>query len=732
VDPSFSPNTEAQAVAACSNLTARAHALFETAGISPPPPISVRANTRLEEMIARVTWFDRATSMLERQHGIAPECEIIAFPQRPRQAVTTTDSAENLNAWRARIERARRIPIETEIARRGIRLTGKGAEREGPCPRCAGNDRFSINTQKQTWNCRGCKTEQDKGDVIGLVCWLDGVEFATAVNTLTGEKVKTRRKTQERTFTYCDPSTGEPVYDKTRIDYDDGSKGLFFPAGAGEGREGMGRNGSEPLLFGGERLADINPSDPVWIVEGEKQVLRLRELGAIAVCGDSAANSKWLPAHAALFRGLNAILWPDSDSVGEDYIARAATCLAATCLKEEAASLRVVRPFGPPNGSKGLDVCDWQGTPEQLAELAADAVPYELINVRDAPETEIITVCAKDITPQRYYWVWRYWLARGKLHLVAGAPETGKTTVALSYAAVISSGGKFPDCTIAETGNTLIWTSEDDPADTLIPRLMRMGADLSRIHFIKQTRKPGEKIRPFNPAADMPELSKKAKAIGNVSLVILDPVVAAVPLTRNSHSNTETRVALQPVVDFAQEIMAAVIGITHLTKGTSGKDPLERVTGSLAFGALPRLVMFTALNLAEGDDEPERIMVRVKSNIGPRGGGFGFHIDAAPLLEHPDIEATRIIWDAPIIGNARELLAKAEAVDEQKMNEKKEAKAVRLLTDMLANGELPQSEIEEAAIAEGISGRTLQRAATKDLIRKRKDGFTGRWFWSLI
>src|SRR5262249_37088576 len=60
--------------------------------------------------------------------------------------------------------------IEDEIARRGIRLAGNGAEREGRCPKCGGTDRFAINTQKQTWNCRNCKTE--KGDVIGLVRWL--------------------------------------------------------------------------------------------------------------------------------------------------------------------------------------------------------------------------------------------------------------------------------------------------------------------------------------------------------------------------------------------------------------------------------------------------------------------------------------------------------------------------------------------------------------------------------
>jgi putative DNA primase/helicase len=103
---------------------------------------------------------------------------------------------------------------------------------------------------------------------------------------------------------------------------------------------------------------------------------------------------------------------------------------------------------------------------------------------------EIITRRASDITPEPISWLWKYWLARGKLHIIGGVPETGKTTIALSYAAIISSGATWPDGTRSAVGSVLIWTSEDSPADTLVPRLMRMGADRDRIHFIEQARPP--------------------------------------------------------------------------------------------------------------------------------------------------------------------------------------------------------------------------------------------------
>jgi putative DNA primase/helicase len=165
------------------------------------------------------------------------------------------------------------------------------------------------------------------------------------------------------THDYRDPKTGETRYRKERIEFVDGKKTFIIKP--------KGRGGSEPLLYGGECIADLAEGQPLFVVEGEKKVDRLRELGAIAVSADSGAESKWLPSHAELLRGLTIILWPDSDEPGEKYIAR-----AAICLNGHAASIRIVRPFGKPNGGKGLDVCDWKGGPDELAKLAETAGPY--------------------------------------------------------------------------------------------------------------------------------------------------------------------------------------------------------------------------------------------------------------------------------------------------------------------------------------------------------------------
>jgi putative DNA primase/helicase len=328
-------------------------------------------------------------------------------------------------------------------------------------------------------------------------------------------------------------------------------------------------------------------------------------------------------------------------------------------------------------------------------------------------------------------WLWKHWLAKGKFHILAGAPEAGKTTLGLSFAASISSGDYWPDGTRASAENVLIWTSEDDIADTIKPRLAQMNADLTRIKVVAKQRFRDGLERPFNPATDMPSLTEAAKSIqGGVGFLMIDPIVAAIGTKTDSHRNAETRCALQPVIDFAEATNCAVLGITHLTKGTAGKDPTERVTGSLAFGAVARIVMLAAKKQNDDENAPPRIFTRAKSNIGPSGGGFGYDIVASPLYERPDIIATRIAWHDQLEGTARELLDEAEAQEDKQTSLSKTELAGRFLKAALTKGERPQTEIEAEAKSEGISSRTLSRASV-GLVQKRKDGKTGAWFWSL-
>ena len=341
---------------------------------------------------------------------------------------------------------------------------------------------------------------------------------------------------------------------------------------------------------------------------------------------------------------------------------------------------------------------------------------------------DVSLIRASDVTPEPITWLWNGWLAAGKMHVFGGAPGTGKTTISMGLAATVTTGGCWPDGTRSIAGNVVIWSGEDDPADTLIPRLALSDADLSRVYFIADIREGNER-RSFDPARDMEPLRRKLAEIGGVRLLIVDPVVSAI--AGDSHKNAEVRRGLQPLVDLAGAMRCALLGITHFSKGTGGRDPVERLTGSLAFGALARVVLVAAKHQEEGDDGRNvRLFCRAKSNIGPDDGGFEYDLHQAELKTHPGIFASSVLWGEAVEGAARELLATVDATgDDGEGGTLSDAK--RFLSDLLADGPMRAGEVFKDSDQAGYSRRSIQRAANAIKVDRRKDGMKGGWTWRL-
>ena len=74
--------------------------------------------------------------------------------------------------------------IMQQLGLTGLRRMG-GVEWVGPCPICGGNDRFGINTRKGQFLCRRCG---NKGDVIGLVQFVMGMDFPAALDWICGAR----------------------------------------------------------------------------------------------------------------------------------------------------------------------------------------------------------------------------------------------------------------------------------------------------------------------------------------------------------------------------------------------------------------------------------------------------------------------------------------------------------------------------------------------------------------
>jgi putative DNA primase/helicase len=331
-------------------------------------------------------------------------------------------------------------------------------------------------------------------------------------------------------------------------------------------------------------------------------------------------------------------------------------------------------------------------------------------------------VPASSIKPLAIRWLWPGWLAQGKLHILAGAGGTGKTTLLLGLIATITTAGRWPDGEICrEAGNALIWSSEDDPSDTLVPRLIAAGADMGRVYILQGRINGQGDSEPFDPSSDIDLLRETAQEIGGISLLMIDPVVSAVK--GDMHKANDVRRGLQGVVDFAEQNMCAVVGISHFAKGGAGSSPADRVIGSQAFSALAR----TVLVAAKQEDSDARVLARAKSNIGTDEGGVSYTIE--PFTIEGGIEATRVVWGETLKGAAREILSQVESLQDEELSEREDAE--QFLVSMLCHGSVPVKQVRADAAGAGYAWRTIERAKKSLSVEAVKIGMKEGWVWQL-
>lgn len=323
---------------------------------------------------------------------------------------------------------------------------------------------------------------------------------------------------------------------------------------------------------------------------------------------------------------------------------------------------------------------------------------------------------ASKIKPVSINWLWPQWLPKGKLTILAAPGGAGKTTMALGMAATLTSGGAWPDGTRCEqVGNVIMWSSEDDAADTLVPRLIAAGANLNRVHIVSDRVNAKGEMEPFDPATDIDTLRNAAALIGGVSLLILDPIVSLVK--GDMHKANDVRRSLQVLVDFAEEMDCAVIGISHFSKGGAGTPASDRVIGSQAFGALAR----TVLVAGKQDNSDSRVLARAKSNISDDQGGCSYSIELCTIEtdEGHMIETTKVVWGDFIEGSASEILATIERREESESDDD----PVSALKAVLQAGRMSGKEANKVMAASGYTTKQTRTAREKLNVITTREGF---------
>jgi RecA-family ATPase len=236
----------------------------------------------------------------------------------------------------------------------------------------------------------------------------------------------------------------------------------------------------------------------------------------------------------------------------------------------------------------------------------------------------LISVCASEVPIEQVDWIWPGRLAVGKHTTVAGEPGTSKSTLTMGIAATVTVGGLWP-CNEgrAKDGSVIVLSAEDGAADTIVPRLWAAGADLGRIHIVSAVRDTDGR-RTFSLQRDLALLEQEVRRIGDVVLIIIDPVSSYIGGKTDSHKNAEVRGVLEPLGEFAERMKVAVLSVTHFSKagaGTSTKA-LHRFIGSIAFVGAPRVALAVIEDAANG----RRLLLHAKNNLAMPPQGIAYRI----------------------------------------------------------------------------------------------------------
>ncbi len=267
------------------------------------------------------------------------------------------------------------------------------------------------------------------------------------------------------------PNTPAPVI-KEIYDYRDSAGELVFQVVRREpkdfrqrrpdGKSGWIWNtqGTNKPLYQLPELISSDPDKPVFIPEGEKDVLRLQSHDLTATCNAGGAG-KWEKEYNGYFRNKDICILPDNDPSGKKHAE-----LIASSLSGIAKSIKIL---SLPNLLEKGDVSDWfdiGGTAEKLIEIAtATPLYHSRTIIKPCNIADFLQIQFPDIKS-----ILDPWLQEKGLAMIYGPRGRGKTFLCDTMAYAIASGNEFLGWQVKKPHRVLLVDGEM-PASVLQKRL---------------------------------------------------------------------------------------------------------------------------------------------------------------------------------------------------------------------------------------------------------------------
>jgi hypothetical protein len=335
-------------------------------------------------------------------------------------------------------------------------------------------------------------------------------------------------------------------------------------------------------------------------------------------------------------------------------------------------------------------------------------------------------------------WLWTGRRAFGKLAILDGDPDLGKSLITLDLCARLSTGRPLPDGSTG-TGpeSCLLLCAEDSAADTIRPRLEALAADLERIYIWPRE----ETGLPRFPSQikDLDETLKHSHA----RLVVIDPVMSFLDRNIAASNDQSVRRLLDALLRCAEEHRCVILLVRHLNKKAGG-PALYRGSSSIAFNAACR---FAWLAARDPESPDQCVLAQVRNSQAAPQPSLAYKLQSASAQSgnvaqdfQPDGAAEpasgnsptgppRLVWLGPSNASADDLLARRRLGRLPRAL----ARAKEFLNAFLEDGPRTSRALWQAVDKRGLCRKTVRTAKTALDVRTEFVGHGGRLlrYWLL-
>jgi len=323
------------------------------------------------------------------------------------------------------------------------------------------------------------------------------------------------------------------------------------------------------------------------------------------------------------------------------------------------------------------------------------------------PDPQAMLLCMADVESRSIAWLWPGRIPLGRITLLVGRPGEGKSFLTTDMAARITTGMPWPDGSECPQGSVLLICAEDDPCDTIRPRLDAHGADVSKVdilHMVRRGTADGKIMDSAFTLADVVALESALAAKRDYKLIVVDPIGSYLGGMVDANQDNKVRSVLAPVAKLADQYGVAVLVVAHRRKSSGGSAD-ELAMGSRAFTGIARAVWHLT---RDPQDKSRRLLLPGKNNLSHEGSGLAFVIEGSPA---------RLTWEEGAVDmSADDALAAENEGPEGKPGPKPVLgeQATDWLKELLSDSQpRPVKAIREAATDAGLNWRTVQAASRK-------------------